>query len=131
MQIFNLDSMINGWFVGDFEPCAWKSKDFEVAVKYYKKGQCEAKHYHKVATEITLIIQGRVRMGGVEFREGQIVLLEPCKSVDFIALTDAITAVVKVPSAKNDKFLGECESKCESKLDSTQTTQNPNKKAQK
>lgn len=131
MQIFNLDSMVNGWFVGDFEPCAWKSKDFEVAVKYYKKGQCEAKHYHKVATEITLIIQGRVRMGGVEFREGQIVLLEPCESVDFIALTDAITAVVKVPSVKNDKFLGECESKCESKLDSTQTTQNPNKKAQK
>lgn len=127
MQIFNLDSMINGWFVGDFEPCAWKSKDFEVAVKYYKKGQCEAKHYHKIATEITLIIQGRVKMGGVEFREGQIVLLEPCKSVDFIALTDAITAVVKVPSVKNDKFLGECESK----LDSPKTTQNSNKKAQK
>lgn len=111
MQIFILDSMIKGWFVGDFEPCAWKSKDFEVAVKYYKKGECEAKHYHKIATEITLIVQGCVKMGGVEFKQGQIVLVEPQTSVDFIALTDAITAVVKVPSVKNDKFLGECESK--------------------
>lgn len=131
MQIFNLDSMIKGWFVGDFEPCAWKSKDFEVAVKYYKKGEYEAKHYHKIATEITLIVQGRVKMGGVEFRQGQIVLLEPRTSADFIALTDAITAVVKVPSVKNDKFLGECESKCESKLDLPKATQNPNKKVQK
>ena len=140
MQIFNLDSMIKGWFVGDFEPCAWKSKDFEVAVKYYKKGECEVVHYHKIAHEITLIVQGRVKMGGVEFSQGQIVLLEPRTSADFIALTDAITAVVKVPSAKNDKFLGECkgesggefkaESKAKSK-DSPKIAQNPNKKVQK
>lgn len=107
MQNFSLDSMINGWFVGDFSPCVWKSSDFEVAVKYYKKGECEAKHYHKIAHEITVIAQGRVKMGGATFQKGQIVLLSPCESVDFVALEDTITVVVKVPSVKNDKFLGE------------------------
>ncbi len=107
MQKFKLDSMIKGWFVGDFSPCVCESKDFEVAVKYYKKGECEARHYHKIAREITCIAQGRVKMNGVELGSGEIVALEPCESTDFLALEDSITAVVKMPSVKNDKFLGE------------------------
>lgn len=106
MQKFSLDSMIKGWFVGDFSPCACKSKDFEVAVKYYKKGECESLHYHKIATEITCIAQGCVKMNGVEFGKGEIIVLEPFESTDFLALTRTITVVVKIPSAKNDKFLG-------------------------
>lgn len=106
MQKFSLNSMIKGWFVGDFSPCVCKSKDFEVAVKYYKKGECESQHYHKIATEITCIAQGCVKMNGVEFSKGEIIVLEPFESTDFLALTDTITVVVKIPSAKNDKFLG-------------------------
>ena len=107
MQKFKLDSMINGWFVGDFSPCVFGTKDFEVAVKYYKKGECESRHYHKVATEITCIAQGKVKMNGEILNKGEIVVIEPKESADFIALEDTITAVVKIPSAKNDKFLGE------------------------
>ena len=107
MQVFSLDSMTKGWFVGDFSPCVCKSKDFEVAVKYYKKGDSESRHYHKIATEITCIAQGRVQMNGVEFSTGDIVLIAPKQNTDFIALEDSTTVVVKIPSAKNDKFLGE------------------------
>lgn len=107
MQKFSLDSMIKGWFVGDFSPCVCKSKDFEVAVKYYKKGECESLHYHTIATEITCIAQGRVKMNGIEFGKGEIIVLEPFESTDFLALTDnTITVAVKIPSTKNDKFLG-------------------------
>ena len=56
----NLDEMIGGWFVGDFEPSVIRTKDFEVAVKRYKAGDKEAKHMHKVATELTVIISARV-----------------------------------------------------------------------
>ena len=107
MQVFSLDSMTKGWFVGDFSPCVFGTNDFEVAVKYYKKGECESRHYHKIATEITCIAQGRVKMNGVEFSAGEIVLITPKESTDFLALEDTITAVVKIPSVKNDKFLGE------------------------
>ena len=55
MKLGNLSEMIGGWFIGDFEPSLIKNKDFEASVKYYKKGDEEFKHMHKVATEITVM----------------------------------------------------------------------------
>ena len=107
MQVFSLDSMTKGWWVGDFSSCVVGTKDFEVAVKYDKKGECESRHYHKIATEITCIAQGKVKMNGEILSAGEIVVISPKESTDFIALENTITAVVKMPSVKNDKFLGE------------------------
>jgi hypothetical protein len=33
--------------------------------------------------------------------------MEPGEGTDFLALTDAITAAIKIPGAKNDKYLKE------------------------
>jgi len=107
MQIFKLKDMVRGWFIGDFEPSAFKSKELEVGVKSYKKGDIEERHYHKVATEFTCIIEGKVRMNGVVYSKGDIVKINPNESTDFEALEDTINVVVKLPCVKNDKFLGE------------------------
>jgi quercetin dioxygenase-like cupin family protein len=96
--------MIKGWFVGDFEPSVLKSKDFEVAVKSYAKGDIEDKHFHKVATEITVIVSGRVRMVDKEWGPGSIITLEPGLATDFLAIEDSVTVVVKTPSVLGDKF---------------------------
>ena len=37
---------------------------------------------------------------------GDIVLLEPGEATDFFALTEAVCAVVKLPSARADKYRG-------------------------
>lgn len=105
MKIFKLNNMIKGYFVGNFSPSAYKSNVCEVALKRYKKDEFEARHYHKIATELTLIIKGSVMMNGKIFNEGDIILIEPNESTDFRALKDSITAVVKLPSVKNDKFM--------------------------
>lgn len=97
--------MVKGWFVGSFTPTAYKTDACEVAVKSYKAGDKESAHYHKVATEITLILSGRVRMSGKEWGEGEIVVLEPGEPTDFEALTDAVNVVVKIPGASNDKYI--------------------------
>ena len=68
MKIAKLDDMIKGWFIGNFEPSLCKTNDVEVAVKKYNKGDFEDKHYHKIATEYTLIISGRVRMNNKEYK---------------------------------------------------------------
>lgn len=107
MKIFKLDDMIRGWFVGDFEPSILKTKAVEVGVKRYKKGDYEQRHYHKIATEITAIIEGKVLMNDKIYSKGDIILIEPNESTDFKALEDTINVVVKLPCAKNDKFLGE------------------------
>jgi quercetin dioxygenase-like cupin family protein len=97
--------MKNGWFVGDFEPNAHKTKKVEAAVKTYMAGEFEAAHFHKIATEITVVISGNVEMNGKRHRPGKIVVMEPGEVTDFRAVTDAVLAVVKVPGAKNDKYI--------------------------
>lgn len=105
MRRAHLNDMVKGWFVGNFEPSLYKTNDVEVAIKEYKAGDCEGRHYHKIATEITTIINGRVKMNGEIFEAGDIVIIEPLDATDFCALTDVVTSVVKIPGANNDKYI--------------------------
>lgn len=97
--------MVKGWFVGDFSPVALRSEACEVAIKRYSAGDHEPAHLHKIATEITAIISGRVQMLGREWGDGDILTIEPGEATDFLALTDVVTVVVKTPSAPDDKFV--------------------------
>ena len=94
MKHFRLDGMTKGWFVGAFSPTALSTEACEVAVKTYKAGEREGAHHHKIATETTLVLSGRVRMAGREWSAGDIVVLDPGESSEFEALTDAINVVV-------------------------------------
>lgn len=104
MLVTDLSQMVNGWFVGDFSPTACETKEAEVAVKRYRSGDAEEWHVHRIATEITVVVSGAVRMGGRRFGEGAIIRLEPGEGTDFTALENSITVVVKVPSARGDKY---------------------------
>ncbi len=104
MKHARLSSMTKGWFIGSFEPTAHSTGACEVAVKSYQAGEKEAAHFHKVATEITLILSGRVRMAGREWGEGDIIILEPGEVTDFEALLPTVNVVVKVPGAIGDKY---------------------------
>jgi len=107
MEKSELKNMIGGWFVGDFEPSVIHTKDFEVAVKEYKKGDYEEYHHHKIADEWTVIARGRVQMNGNIFNSGDIIHIKKNRGTDFKALTDCLTVVVKIPSVSGDKYLGE------------------------
>ena len=104
MKTAKLNSMIKGWFVGNFEPSLYKTNNCEVAVKTYKKGDKERKHFHKIATEITVVIKGKVKMFEKIFSDGDIIVVEPGEATAFEALEDTINAVVKLPGANNDKY---------------------------
>jgi len=104
MKLFNLGDMVKGWFVGDFEPTVLQTKDFEVAVKHYKRGDYEDYHVHKIATEITVIVYGWARMGENAVSAGDIIVIEPNEPTDFRAISNVITVCVKVPSVKGDKY---------------------------
>ncbi len=109
MKTAKIEDMVKGWFIGNFEPSLMKTNDVEVAVKHYKKGDYEGKHFHKIATEYTCIIEGLVRMNGVEYGAGDIIVMEPHEATDFEVLSEtAINVVVKLPGANNDKYEGSC-----------------------
>lgn len=105
MELYSLDEMVKGWFVGKFSPTALCVDGFEVGVKRYKSGDYEASHFHKISTEVTVIIEGQARMNDIIYGPGSIIVLKPSEPTDFLAITDVITTVVKCPSAHNDKFL--------------------------
>ena len=99
-----LVDMSKGWFIGNFNPTLYKTEDVEVAVKHYKAGESEKYHFHKIATEFTVVVSGEIKMDGKIYKSGDIVIVPSEVSTDFHALTDVITTVVKIPGASNDKF---------------------------
>lgn len=105
MRLEKLENMINGWFIGNFEPTLYKTKACEVAVKRYSKGSKEAKHFHMIATEYTAIVSGKVKMFEKEYSAGDIIVTEPGEATEFEALEDSINVVVKIPGANNDKYI--------------------------
>lgn len=105
MKRAKLNDMIKGWFIGNFEPTLYRTNDVEVAVKHYNAGDFECAHYHKIATEFTVIISGKVRMGESIYEAGDIIVMEPGDATDFEALTEAVNVVVKLPGANNDKYV--------------------------
>jgi len=107
MRKARLEDMVRGWFVGNFTPTVLGTGATEVGIRHYREGDAETTHYHRIATEVTAVVSGEVRMKDQTYREGDIIVIEPGEATDFEALTDAVTVVVKVPGALNDKYLGE------------------------
>lgn len=105
MKVSYIKDMRGGWFVGGFEPTALKTDQVEVACKSYKAGDVEPAHFHKVATELTVIVSGLAEMFGREFGPGSIIEVEPGDKTGFRAVTDVTTVVVKMPSVPGDKYL--------------------------
>lgn len=106
MKHHRLEDMVKGWFVGQFSPTVLASPACEVAIKNYLAGEREDLHHHKVATEVTAIVSGRVRMFGQEWGSGAILTVEPGEATCFEALEDSVTVVVKLPSVSGDKYPG-------------------------
>jgi mannose-6-phosphate isomerase-like protein (cupin superfamily) len=104
MRTARLQDMTKGWFVGDFSPTLHPTREVEVAVKHYRAGDAEGAHLHKIAREFTVIVSGTVRLNGRDFGAGDIIVIEPGEAAEFLAVTDAVTTVVKIPGAPNDKY---------------------------
>lgn len=105
MEKFNLNDMINGWIIGNFDPSLYKTNDFEFAIKRYKSGDYDSAHYHKIGTEYTVIVSGKVEMSGIVYKENDILIIMPGEITNFKALTDCVTVVIKIPGINNDKYL--------------------------
>lgn len=101
----NLNDFTKGWIVGDFLPAIINSKDIEVGVKKYKKGDVEKEHVHNIITEYTIILTGKVKMLNEVYFENDIVKIDPGVSTSFECLEDSITLVIKTPSIPSDKTI--------------------------
>ena len=99
MKKYSINSFTRGWFIGNFEPSILKTKDIEVGIKYYKRGDKEPKTTHKLTWEITVVIYDEI------LEKNHIILLEPNDISSFECLEDSALLVVKYPSNPTDKFI--------------------------
>ena len=82
------------------------SRDFEIAVKWFKAGEKEPLHKQIVATEITVVIEGEIRLGDKIFVQGDLITIPPGEFAAFESITDSVLVCVKTPSLPDDKVLG-------------------------
>lgn len=105
MKTADIKNFFRGWIIGQFDPSLLKTNEFEFGIKKYKKYDYEKKHHHKIATEYTFVISGKIIMNSVEYGPDAIIIIEPDESTDFLALEDTVTCCIKYPGASNDKYL--------------------------
>jgi quercetin dioxygenase-like cupin family protein len=100
----NINDYIKGWIVGNFTPSIIQNENIEIAIKKYKSGDIEPKHYHKIATEYTIVLSGKVKMIDMVFGQDEIVEIKPNVANQFECLEDCVLLVIKTPSVIGDKY---------------------------
>jgi mannose-6-phosphate isomerase-like protein (cupin superfamily) len=97
--------MTGGWFVGDFSPTAFTTNGFEVCYKKHYAGEHWDTHYHKEATEINLLVKGRMRINNVEINAGEIFVIPPYYVSKPEFIQDCELVIIKTPSVIGDKYI--------------------------
>ncbi len=105
MNITKLKDYTRGWLIGNFDPNVIKTNQFEFGIKKYITGDEEDKHYHKIAQEVTVIINGIFSINEIILKEGDVVFLQKNEESKFKCIASGYTAVIKTPSAKDDKYI--------------------------
>lgn len=107
MKTYKLNDMKMGWFIGAFAPAVIQTEGFEVGYTTHKKDEYRAPHFHKEATEITLVISGELLINDYKFIPGDIFVISPEEVARPKFLTDVSVVVIKIPSVLGDKYLVE------------------------
>lgn len=103
MKTFKIESMLGGWFLGDFDPSIYKTKEIEIGMKKIPKGEVADNHYHKKAHELTFLISGSIEYNGKIFLDGEMILIEPYEKNNMHFLKDSTIIIAKWPSVIGDK----------------------------
>jgi len=105
MDIKRFEDYKGGWYIGNFEPSAYKTEEFEVCYKTHTAGEKWDAHYHKLGTEINFLIEGEMIIQGKKIQSGDVFTLYPYEIADPEFLTDCKLIIVKTPSNTKDKYI--------------------------
>ena len=105
MKVSKLKNMKDGWFVGNFEPSAYKTSNFEACYKVHPKGDVWDYHYHKESTEINLLIKGKMKIQDQILESGDIFVIPPYEIADPEFIEDCELVILKTPSNTKDKYV--------------------------
>ena len=98
---------MGGWFVGSFEPNLIKKEDIEVGVKKIAANTKPDYHYHKIKTEYTILLEGKIicLTENIHVETGSIIKLLPYEKNDQFFPVESLILVINTPSIKADKYI--------------------------
>lgn len=105
MKLFDPTQMKGGWYIGNFEPSAFKTAAFEVSVMQHTQGEFWPLHYHEQCDEINYLLEGKMLMHDTLLEAPAIFVLERGEIANPEFLTDCKLVVVKTPSVPGDKII--------------------------
>ena len=105
MMLSNVKNYKNGWFVGDFDPAVFKTKNCEVGIHEYKKGFIGKDHFHLLSKEYNFIISGKLIANGTELNKGDIFIFSESEISSTEFLEDTLLLIVRDSSNKKDKYM--------------------------
>jgi len=100
----HVTNFIRGWFIGNFEPAIYKTREYEVGILHKSKTDPLDFHYHKEATEYNVFVKGDMEINGERLTPGQHFILDRNQTSCPIFHEDSIVLCVKLPSAPADKY---------------------------
>lgn len=104
MKVLKLSDMKGGWFIGNFDPVAYKTEQFEICYKTHPKNDVWDCHYHKKAVEVNLLVRGKMRFQDRIINAGDIFIVYPWEVSNPEFLEDCEVIIVKTPSLVDDKY---------------------------
>jgi dTDP-glucose pyrophosphorylase len=105
IQIYKLEDMFRGWFLGNFEPSVFKHAGVEIGYLFHKKGEKWPTHYHSNIVEVNLLIEGKMIINDIEINKNQIFVIDKKVLACPIFLEDCRIICVKLPSMVGDKII--------------------------
>lgn len=104
MIIRNIKEFERGWFIGDFPKSILNTNHFEVALICCDVGT-HPRHYHKIAVEYNVLIEGKLRVGNTIINPGDIYIIDKGEVTEQEFLEPSKVLCVKIPSVIGDKYL--------------------------
>jgi hypothetical protein len=105
MKKHRIEDFLGGWIVGDFSPSIFRNPYLEVSVKRFNSGDSELAHSQIVATELTVVVSGKVVLNGQLLVTGDILEISPGEVGSFECIEAADIVCIKWPSIPSDKVL--------------------------
>lgn len=105
MKVTRIEDYVGGWYIGNFEPSAYKTNSVEVSYKIHKKNEQWDWHYHEHLDEINFLVRGKMTIQGKTLVSGDVFVLEKLEIANPEFLEDCEIVCIKSPNITNDKIV--------------------------
>lgn len=105
MEILDVNNIVRGWFVGNFDNTLYKTDACEVAYKYHFSGEDWPAHFHEHSDEINYLVTGQMEINGQKMEAPCVFIIRKGEVAKPRFITAVTLIVVRVPGIPHDKIV--------------------------